>query len=141
MTAVSHVDAGRIDHEGYVPEMWVGLLATSLYMVQVGPIIPNLSDYIEAWVTLGMFVGSVICLIGVVLGTKWFFPKVRRRVSYIIELVGLPIIILSLGALTYASVDSSQLVLTALGGGLGLCLEIGSVRMIVDLVDQLGEED
>lgn len=137
MTVVDRVDDERIDHQGYVPEIWAGLLATSLYMLQVGPIMSNLNDRLEDWIALSLFTGSVICLVGVVLGTKWFFRHVSRRVSYITELVGLPLIIAALGFLTYASVDASQLVLTALGGGLGLVIEIGSVRMMVDLVDEL----
>lgn len=140
MTAVDKVDCYRIDHQGYVPEVWVGLLATAFYFMQVGPIISNVNDRVEAAMTLSLFFGTVVCLVGVVLGTKWFFRKIRRRVCYIIELIGLPFIIASLGFLTYASVDANELLLTALSGGLGLTIEIGCVRLFVDLVEDLNED-
>jgi hypothetical protein len=137
MTAVDHVDCTRIDHQGFVPEIWAGLLITALYLMQIGPNIPNLSDYLEDVLSLLLFLGSGICLVGAVLGTKWFFRKIRRKVSYVLQLVGLPMIIFTLGFYTYASVDTSEMLITALAGGLGLCIEIASVRMMVDLVQEL----
>ena len=137
MTAVDQIDDKRIDHQGYVPETWVGLLATALYMMQVGPMIPDVSDYIEDWLALILFAGSATCLVGVVLGTKWFFPQIRRRICYIIELVGLLMIVGALAWLTYATVDAQQLIVSALAGGLGVAIEIGCVRMFVDLIDEL----
>lgn len=141
MTAVDHVDEKRIDHQGFVPEIYAGLLATALWMMQVGPSISNLSDYVEDWLAFGMFVGSVICSIGVLLGTKWFFPHTRRNKSYGIQITGIPVLIVVLGWLTYASADPNNLILTALAGGLGLCIEIGLVRMLVDLVHNMREDE
>lgn len=140
MTAVDRVDCYRIDHQGYVPETWVGLLVTALYLMQIGPNISNLNDRVEDALALSMFTGSLICLVGVVLGTKWFFRRTRRKVAYIVELVGLPFIIASLGWLTYASVDARQVLITAMAGGMGLCIEIASVRLVVDLIDDLNED-
>ena len=140
MTAVDRVDCYRIDHQGFVPEIWVGLFATSLYFMQVGPILPNVNDRLEAIMALSLFLGSLVCLAGVVLGTKWFFRRVRRKISYIIELCGLPFIIFSLGFLTYASVDADELLVTALAGALGLTIEIGCVRLFVDLIEDLNTD-
>lgn len=137
MTAVDHVDCYRIDHQGFIPEIFAGLLLTALYLMQIGPTIPNLNDRLEDWLALSLFTGSVLGLVGVALGTKWLFKKIRRRVCYLIELVGLPLIIIALGLYTYASVDTRQILMTALSGGLGLCIEIGCVRLVVDLIDDL----
>ena len=140
MTAVDRVDEERIDHQGYVPEIFAGLLLTALYLLQIGPSIPNLNDRLEDWLALSLFTGSVLGLVGVVLGTKWVFRKINRRVSYIIESIGVPMLIFSLGVYTYASVDTHQLLLTAMSGGLGLTIEIGCVRLLVDLINELHEE-
>lgn len=141
MTAVDKVDEGRIDHQGFVPEIYVGLLSTSLWMMQVGPSISNLSDYVEDILALALFVGSVICGAGVILGTKWFLPHTRRAKSYAVQLIGIPILIASLGWLTYASSDPNQILLTALAGGLGLCIEIGLVRLFVDIVQEFAHDE
>lgn len=140
MTAVDRIDEERIDHQGFVPEMYVGLLATALWMMQVGPSISTMSDYVEDWLALLMFIGGLTCAIGVVIGTKMtkiIFPHKGRRCAYKVQLVGLPFLIATLGWLTYASVDPDQLLLTTLGGGLGLCIEIGAVRLFIDLVQAL----
>jgi hypothetical protein len=140
VTAVDQIDCYRIDHQGFVPEIFAGLLLTALYLMQIGPNIPNLDDRVEDWLVLALFAGSVIGLVGVVLGTKWFFRRLRRRVSYLVELVALPFMILALAGYTYASVDSGELLVSALSGGLGLTIEIGLVRLFVDLVEDLNED-
>lgn len=127
----------RIDHRGYVPEIWVGLLLSALYLAQAERVVSSISDSLELALDLLLAVGSALCLVGAALGTKWFFPKARRSISYGLQLLGLPMIIASLAWFTYAATDSSNsssLLLSALGGGLGLCIEIASVRMFVDLV-------
>ncbi len=137
MTAVDTVDCERIDHQGFVPEIYAGLMLTALFLMQLGPSLDNINDLLEDWLSLSLFFGSVIGLAGVVLGTKLVFPRVRRRVSYIVGLFGIPLMIFPLAWYTYASVDVSDLLITALGGGLGLCIEIGLVRMFVDLVQDI----
>lgn len=147
MTAVDKLDDRRIDHQGFVPEIWAGLVATALYMMQLGPNISTLSNYFEDVLVLCMFLGGVICLVGTAIGTKWFFPKAHRRTSYVTELFGLPLLIAVLGVYTYASVDPGSLLLSAMAGGLGLTIEIGCLRLFVDLVQQVyigddeGDED
>lgn len=140
MTAVDRVDSERIDHQGFVPEIFAGLLATAFWMMQYGPSIASISDYIEDWMALALFFGSVACLLGVVIGTKFsrmMLPHAGRRTAYVFQLVGLPPIIGTLGLLTYASVDPNNLVISALAGGLGLCVEIGCLRLFVDLIQEL----
>lgn len=137
MTAVDTVDCERIDHQGFVPEIYAGLLLTALYLMQLGPTLDNINDLLEDWLVLSLFTGAALGLVGVVLGTKLIFPAVRRRVSYIVGLLGIPLMIVPLAWYTYASVDVNDLLITALGGGLGLCIEIGLLRMFVDLVQDI----
>lgn len=137
MTAVDQVDCYRIDHQGFVPEIFSGLMLTALYLMQLGPNITAINDYLEDVLALLLFTGGVLGLLGVALGTKWLFPSISRKVCYIIEMVALPFMIFALAWYTYASVDVNDLVVTALGGGLGLTIEIGLVRLFFDLVQDL----
>jgi len=140
MTAVDVVDCERIDHQGFVPEIFAGLLLTALYMMQLGPSLANINDYLEDVLSLMLFAGSFVGLVGVALGTKLVFRRVRRRVAYWVELFAIPLMVFPLAWYTYASVDASSLLITALGGGLGLTIEIGLVRLFVDLVEDLHED-
>ena len=83
----------RIDHRGYVPEIWVGLLLSALYLAQAERVVSSISDSLELALDLLLAVGSALCLVGAALGTKWFFPKARRSISYGLQLLGLPMII------------------------------------------------
>lgn len=141
MTAVdTPKNCDRIDHQGFVPEIFAGLLLTALYMMQLGPSLTNINDSLEDWLALALFGGAATGLVGVALGTKLFFHRVRRRRAYWVELFAIPPMIFSLAWYTYASVDTQDLLITALGGGLGLCIEIGLVRLFVDLVQDLHED-
>lgn len=140
MTAVDRVDCARIDHQGFIPEIYAGLLITALYLMQVGPIIENLNDRVEDILVLTLFSGSLIGLVGIVLGTKWFFRRLRRKTAYVVQLCGIPLMIGSLALYTYTSVNADELLLTALGGGLGLCIEIGLIRLFVDIVQDLNTD-
>lgn len=138
MSTLTTPDQGhRIDHQGYAPEIWIGLLITSLYLLQTEPLIVTITDGLEVALEVILAVGAGISTLAACLGTRWFFPKVSKRTSYKMQLIGLPLIILALAWYTYASASSPSLVLVALGGGLALCIEIGSVRMIVDIADEL----
>lgn len=128
----------RIDHRGYVPEIWIGLLLTSLYLAQGERVIASLSGPIELALDWMLALGSGLCIAGAAVGTKFLFPRARRAFSYGLQLAGLPLIIIALAGFTYAATasatDTNSLLLAALGGGLGLCIEIASLRMFVDLV-------
>ena len=140
MSALTRPEQGyRIDHQGYAPEIWIGLLITALYLLQTQPVMVTIGDRLEFTLDGLLALGSGICVLGACLGTHWFFPKVPERISYLMHLVGLPLIVATLAWYTYASSSAPNLVLVALGGGLGLCLEIGSVRMIVEIVEDLRE--
>lgn len=124
----------RLDHQGYVPETWAGLLLTALYLIQGDRIIAPLNGNVELAVDILMALGAGLCLVGTAVGTRMFFPRARRSVSYGFQLLGLPMIIVALAWYTWAASDTSNLLLAVLGGGLGLAIEIASVRMFVLLV-------
>ena len=129
--------AHRFDHQSYAPEVWGGLALSSLYLLQAEPVVSTVEDTLERALDAALGLGAILCLIGVAIGTHLFFPRAPHRVSYGFQLVGLPLIIVALAWYTYAAADLSRpnnLLLTALGGGLGLCIEIGSLRMFVDIV-------
>ena len=130
MTCRNH----RLDHQGYVPETWAGLLLTALYLIQGDRIIAPLNDNVELAVDVMLALGASLCLLGSAIGTRLFFPHARRSLSYGLELLGLPLVILAMAWYTWAASDTSNLLLAALGGGLGLCIEIASVRMFINLV-------
>ena len=142
MSAFTRPEQGnRVDHQGYAPEIWVGLLITALYLIQGEPIIAGITDWLEITLTTVLALGSGLCLIGSIIGTRWFQPKAPKRRSYRFLLAGLPMIIESLAWFSYAAASSGELVLIALGGALGLCIEIGSVRMMIDIVEDLSDEE
>ena len=131
----------RIDHQGYTPEIWIGLFITAVYLLQTEPLIVTIGDTLEVALDALLALGTGICTLAAALGTRWFFPKVPKNISYRIHLIGLPIIILALAWYTYASTAEPDLVLIARGGALGLCIEIGSIRMIVDIADYFRNGD
>lgn len=130
----------RLDHQSYAPEIWVGLLITSLYLIRVPPRTVVLPIWVEFFLISLMLVGSAVCTLGALIGTRHFFPRVNKRTAYVIELVGLPMIAASLAGFTYAAAASPSLLLVAIGGGLGLTIEVGSIRMMIDLAHHLKNE-
>jgi hypothetical protein len=142
MSALTRPEQGhRIDHHGYAPEIWVGLLLTALFLMQAGPILGGVDDGLELVLEGILAAGAGISLIGAMTGTRWFFPECPKRCSYRFHLVGLPMIILALAWYTYANASSSSLALVALGGGLGLCIEIASVRMLIEVADEMRDDE
>lgn len=129
----------RIDHQGYVPEIWAGLLLTSIYLIQTDPLMDYIGNRLEFVLDLMLAAGSGICLFAACLGTRWFFPCTPKRIPYTLHMVGLPLIIITLAAYTFASSLNPNLVLVTLGGALGLCLEIASVRMVIEISGELKE--
>lgn len=131
----------RIDHQGYAPEIWIGLLLTALYLMQAGPVLSSLSMMMEFVIEAVLALGCAISILGSALGTRWFFPKVTKRQAYRLHLVGLPLIVIALAWYTYAAAYVPSLLVVTLGGALGLCIEIASVRMFVEIAQELREDE
>jgi hypothetical protein len=127
-------DEHRIDHRGYVPEIWAGLMLTALFLIQGDRVVTSLHDGLELAVNWVLVVGTALCLFGSAVGTRFLLPHARTSTAYGFQMLGLPLIVVSLAWYTWAATDSGDLAVAALGGGLGLCIEIASLRMFVDLV-------
>lgn len=135
MSALTRPEQGyRIDHQGYAPEIWIGLLLTSLYLLQSGPLLSSITDWLEVTLEVVLVIGCALCITGSALGTRWCLPKTPKQTSYRIVMAGLPLIVIALAFYTYAASAEPSLLVVALGGALGLCIEIGSVRMFIDLM-------
>lgn len=138
MSALTRPDQGhRIDHQGYAPEIWVGLLLTALYLMQATPLLSSITDWLEFTLEAVLAVGCGLCIIGSAIGTRWCLPEAPKRVSYRFVQAGLPLIVIALAWYTYAAATEPSLLVVTLGGALGLCIEIGSVRMFIDLTEEL----
>lgn len=127
----------RIDHQGYAPEIWIGLLLTALYLMQAVPLLSSISDWLEITLEAILALGCALCIVGSALGTRWCFPQAPKRVSYRFVQAGLPLIVFALAWYTYAASAEPSLVVVTLGGALGLCIEIGSVRMFIEITEEL----
>lgn len=127
----------RVDHQGYAPEIWIGLLFTALYLMQATPLLSSITDTLEFALEAVLALGCVLCITGSALGTRWCFPQAPKRISYRFVQAGLPLIVIALAWYTYAASTEPSLVVVTLGGALGLCIEIGSVRMFIDVTEGL----
>lgn len=142
MSALTRPEQGhRIDHQGYAPELWAGLLLTALYLLQSDPFVVSIADRWEVALDVILAVGAAVSFLAGLLGTRWFFPGVAKRTCYRMHLVGLPLMIAALAGYTYAAAGQPNLLLVVLGGGLGLCIEIGTVRMLVDIAEDLRDDE
>lgn len=138
MSALTRPEQGhRLDHQGYAPEIWIGLLFTALYLIQSGPLLSGVADWLEVAMEVVLAIGCVLCIIGSALGTRWCLPSTPKRVSYRFSQAGLPLIVVSLAWYTYAASAAPSLLVVTLGGALGLCIEIASVRMFFEMVTEL----
>lgn len=131
----------RIDHQGYAPEVWIGLFLTSLFLLQTDPTMVAINDDLEFALDLLLALGTGVCILASALGTRWFFPRFPKRWSYRMHQAGLSVLVVVLAWYTYASSNSPNLVLVALGGGLGLVIEIATVRMFIEITAALGADD
>lgn len=138
MSALTRPEQGhRLDHQGYAPEIWIGLLLTALYLMQATPLLSSITDRLEFALEAVLALGCLLCIIGSAVGTRWCFPRASKRVSYRFVQAGLPLIVGALAWYTYAASSEPSLLVVTLGGALGLCIEIASVRMFIDVTEEL----
>ena len=115
----------RLDREGvYTIPIWLGLLLTGLYVLWRPGIHSTLDLRIEATLAIITIFSSSLCLIGVMIP--------QRLVAYRMQIAGLVINFLVLGYLA-GHVDRPLIEQWTLAGGMGGLIQIGNVRMIVQL--------
>jgi len=122
----------RIDHGPYCVEIWVGLFLSGLYVLIQPQILTSISSGFENFIAAVLMAGSGLCLWGAAMGTPYFYPNAELITSYRLQMVGLPIISIVLGTLAVAT-DVSAVAQFTLSGGLGVPVQIASLRMLVKL--------
>ena len=115
----------RLDREGqYAAPIWAGLLLTGFYVLWRPGIHSTLDLRLEVTLAIITIFSSSLCLIGVAIP--------QRITAYKMQIVGLVINFLVLGALA-GHVDRPLIEQWTLAGGMGGLIQIGNVRMIVQL--------
>jgi hypothetical protein len=115
----------RLDREGmYTIPIWVGLLLTGFYVLWRPGIHSSLDLWLEATFAIITIFSSSLCLIGAAIP--------QRILAYKMQIVGLAINFLVLGALA-GHIDRPLIEQWTLAGGMGGLIQIGNVRMIVQL--------
>ena len=115
----------RLDREGvYTIPIWLGLLLTGFYVLWRPGIHSTLDLRLEASLAIITVFSSSLCLIGVAIP--------QRILAYKMQIVGLAINFLVLGALA-GHIDRPLIEQWTLAGGMGGLIQIGNVRMIVQL--------
>ena len=115
----------RLDREGvYTIPIWAGLLLTGFYVLWRPGIHSSLDLWLEASLAIITVFSSSLCLIGVAIP--------QRITAYKMQIAGLVINFFVLGALA-GHIDRPLIEQWTLAGGMGGLIQIGNVRMIVQL--------
>ena len=123
----------RLDREGqYAALIWAGLLLTGFYVLWRPGIHSTLDLRLEATLAIITIFSSSLCLIGVAIP--------QRITAYKMQIVGLAINFLVLGALA-GHVDRPLIEQWTLAGGMGGLIQIGNVRMIVQLWSAIRDDE
>lgn len=115
----------RHDRDGmYVIPIWIGMLLSGIYVLWEPNVDPLITEILEDRLAVAVIVGAMMCLCGA------FIPD--RIVAYKLQIPGLAIMFVVLGFLA-AHVDRSLIQQWTLLGGMGGLIQIGNVRMIIQL--------
>ena len=115
----------RLDREGvFTVPIWLGLLLTGFYVLWRPGIHTTLDLRLEATLAIITIFSSSLCLIGVAIP--------QRITAYKLQIVGLVINFFVLGYMA-GHIDRPLIEQWTLAGGMGGLIQIGNVRMIVQL--------
>jgi hypothetical protein len=115
----------RLDREGmYTIPIWFGLFFTGVYVLWTPRADPVISEQLEDRLAVAVIVGSMLCLIGAAISD--------RITAYKLQVPGLFITFVVLGFLA-AHVDRTLIQQWTMAGGLGGLIQIGNVRMMIQL--------
>ena len=122
----------RLDREGvYAGPIWVGLLLTGFYVLWRPGIHSTLDLRLEATLAIITIFSSSLCLIGVAIP--------QRITAYKLQIVGLVINFFVLGYMA-GHIDRPLIEQWTLAGGMGGLIQIGNVRMIVQLLSAIRDD-
>ena len=123
----------RLDREGvFTVPIWLGLLLTGLYVLARPGIHSTLDLRLEATLAIITIFSSSLCLIGVAIP--------QRITAYKMQIAGLAINFLVLGYLA-GHIDRPLIEQWTLAGGMGGLIQIGNVRMIVQLWSAIRDDE
>ena len=123
----------RLDREGvYAGPLWLGLLLTGFYVLWRPGIHSTLDLRLEASLAIITVFSSSLCLIGVAIP--------QRITAYKMQIVGLVINFLVLGYMA-GHIDRPLIEQWTLAGGMGGLIQIGNVRMIVQLWSAIRDDE
>ena len=123
----------RLDREGvYAGPLWLGLLLTGFYVLWRPGVHSTLDLRLEVTFAIITIFSSSLCLIGVAIP--------QRITAYKMQIVGLVINFLVLGALA-GHIDRPLIEQWTLAGGMGGLIQIGNVRMIVQLWSAIRDDE
>lgn len=150
---------GRKDHGPMYVCVMIGLFGWSLSLLIAGPIrysiIDELSDTAQNILAGSIFVGSSMCLTGIVLGTRFIRRNIDIRICYAWGAAGTPGVSVAVGVYFWAAVHGSvSPILSGMAGALSLMIPVGAVwnavyfwrerrrieRNIPRLLDEMGDE-
>ena len=126
----THSAGRRYDRGPMYFWMMVACMITGLSLLIIGPTpqgsIDKLDDGLEKVLAVLLFSGSAVCTFAATTGSRFWFPRWSRVLSYGVGLVGLPIVISSLMFYAYAVSNNTDNFTSALGGAFALLLALGA---------------
>jgi hypothetical protein len=122
----------RLDHGPMYICVIVALFLWSLSLLIAGPvrysIIDELNDTAQNWLGGGIFIGSSMCLTGIVLGTRFVRPHIDIRTCYAWGAAGTPAISIAVWVYFWAAVAGSlSPVLSGMSSAFSLLVPVGVV--------------
>jgi hypothetical protein len=123
----------RVDRGWLFPEMVLGCVFLSWGMIQTWPSgdpeLGDMSPQWQAWATLMLLIGSLLCVLGVITGTVWTMRESRLAGLYA---VGFAALGFGVGSYAVAATINASSVWVPLSG-LAVFLTAGAVRALFDL--------
>lgn len=119
----------RYDRGPVYMAMILALWFTSISMILIGPVpdssISELSSSTQRMLSISLFLGSSICLIGASSGSRYFLDSWKITKSYQWAIIGMPFIATSIGFYGYAVYVHTPNWASALGATLAPLLGMG----------------
>lgn len=132
----------RLDHGRMYVCIMFGLFIWSMSLLTIGPIpnsvIDELTDYTQIILSLCIFVGSSVCIVGIFIGTR-FIPWIKDiRLAFKFALWGMPAIVGSVGTYVWAVINNNESFwASAYGSAIGSAITLGILWNGLDFASDL----